>query len=109
MFFSLQQTGTLDGCFATLFSRFWQRYLNATGDDELHAGVGPYFAFRALVVANPVWYPTGGERTSAASALRHRSERRAWEPKGRRVRRTIGTSQVDPYPGARRNRAKSSD
>jgi hypothetical protein len=60
MFFSLQQTGTLDGGFATLFSRFWQRYLNATGDDELHAVVGPYFAFRALVVANPVWYPKLG-------------------------------------------------
>jgi aminoglycoside phosphotransferase (APT) family kinase protein len=36
LLFSLQQCGRLEGPFATLFSRFWQRYLRATGDDELH-------------------------------------------------------------------------
>jgi hypothetical protein len=40
-----------------LFSRFWKRYLDATGDDELQSVVGPFFAFRGLVVANPIWYP----------------------------------------------------
>jgi hypothetical protein len=60
VFFSLQRTGRLEGAFATLFSRFWHRYLSATGDDELHAVIGPYFAFRGLVVANPVWYPKLG-------------------------------------------------
>jgi hypothetical protein len=60
LFFSLQRFGRLEGAFATLFSRFWQRYLNATGDDELHAVVGPFFAFRGLVVASPVWYPKLG-------------------------------------------------
>jgi hypothetical protein len=60
LFFSLQRSGRLDGSFATLFSRFWQRYLKATGDDELQAVVGPFFAFRGLVVANPVWYPKLG-------------------------------------------------
>jgi hypothetical protein len=34
-----------------------RRYLEATGDDELHAVIGPFFAFRGLVVANPIWYP----------------------------------------------------
>jgi len=57
LFFSLQRHGTLTGDFATLFGRFWQRYLDGTGDDELQAVVGPFFAFRALVVASPVWYP----------------------------------------------------
>ena len=60
LFFSLQRSGRLDGAFATLFSRFWQRYLRATGDDELSAVAGPFFAFRGLVVASPVWYPTLG-------------------------------------------------
>jgi hypothetical protein len=60
LFFSLQRSGRLEGNFATLFSRFWQRYLKATGDDELHEVVGPFFAFRGLVVANPVWYPKLG-------------------------------------------------
>jgi len=57
LFFSLQQSGSLDGSFATLFSRFWKRYLRATGDEELHEVAGPFFAFRGLVVANPLWYP----------------------------------------------------
>jgi hypothetical protein len=57
LFFSLQQSGSLDGSFATLFSRFWARYLNATGDRELLEVAGPFFAFRGLVVANPLWYP----------------------------------------------------
>lgn len=60
LFFSLQRSGQLEGSFATLLSRFWQRYLKATGDDELHAIIGPFFAFRGLVVANPVWYPRLG-------------------------------------------------
>ncbi|MEQ1908168.1 MAG: aminoglycoside phosphotransferase family protein, partial [Vicinamibacterales bacterium] len=57
LFFSLQRSGRLDGNLEVLFSRFWRRYLNATRDDELHAVVGPFFAFRGLVVANPLWYP----------------------------------------------------
>jgi hypothetical protein len=57
LFFSLQRSGRLDGPFDTLFSRFWRRYVDATGDDEVRAVVGPFFAFRGLVVANPVWYP----------------------------------------------------
>jgi hypothetical protein len=60
LFFSLQRSGRLDGGFATLFSRFWERYLGAVGDDELQAVVGPFFAFRGLVVASPVWYPKLG-------------------------------------------------
>jgi aminoglycoside phosphotransferase (APT) family kinase protein len=57
LFFSLQRSGRLDSGFDILFSRFWKRYLDATGDHELQAVVGPFFAFRGLVVANPLWYP----------------------------------------------------
>jgi len=57
VFFSLQRSGRLDGSFDVLFSRLWRRYLAATGDEELPSVVGPYFAFRGLVVANPIWYP----------------------------------------------------
>lgn len=57
VFFSLQRSQRLDGSFETLFSRFWQRYLDATGDQELRVVVAPFLAFRALVMASPVWYP----------------------------------------------------
>lgn len=58
LFFSLQRNGTLAGCLAQLFTRFWQRYLAGSGDRELLEVVGPFLAFRALVMANPVWYPS---------------------------------------------------
>jgi hypothetical protein len=41
---------------ATLFARFWRRYVEGSGDRELADVVAPFFAFRWLV-ANPVWYP----------------------------------------------------
>ena len=58
VFFSLQRTGRLDGDFGTLFLRFWDRYLNKTGDREMLLVAAPFLAFRALVMASPVWYPT---------------------------------------------------
>jgi hypothetical protein len=72
LFFSLQRSERLDGNLEVLFSRFWRRYLDATGDDELHTVVGPFFAFRGLVVANPVWYPrlTRGVRTKLLNFVR---------------------------------------
>jgi hypothetical protein len=57
VFFSLQKSGRLEGAFATLFARFWRRYVDGSGDRELADVVAPFFAFRWLVMANPVWYP----------------------------------------------------
>ena len=57
LFFSLQRSGKLTGPFETLWRRFWERYLARSGDRELLEVVAPFLAFRALVMANPVWYP----------------------------------------------------
>jgi hypothetical protein len=57
LFFSLQLTGRLEGAFEVLFRRFWERYLSTTRDEEMLTVVAPYFAFRGLVLASPVWYP----------------------------------------------------
>jgi hypothetical protein len=82
LLFSLQRTGRLEGAFATLFARFWERYLNATGDDELLDVVGPFFAFRGLVVANPVWYPKlrPGIRAKLFNFIRTVLDRPRFEP-----------------------------
>lgn len=61
VFFSLQRSGRLEGSFATLFLRFWERYLEKSGDHEMLQVVAPFFAFRCLVMASPVWYPTLAE------------------------------------------------
>jgi len=58
LFFSLQRSGRLEGNFETLFMRFWDRYLEKTGDTEMLQVAAPFFAFRGLVMAHPVWYPT---------------------------------------------------
>ncbi len=57
-FFSLQRSGRLEGPLETLFLRFWNRYLEKSGDREMLRVVAPFFAFRGLVVASPLWYPT---------------------------------------------------
>jgi aminoglycoside phosphotransferase (APT) family kinase protein len=57
LFFSLQRSGRLEGAFERLWRRFWERYLERSRDRELLEVVAPFLAFRALVMANPVWYP----------------------------------------------------
>jgi hypothetical protein len=57
LFLSLQRMGRLGGDFERLFQRFWDRYLDRTGDLEMLEVVAPFVVFRALVLANPIWYP----------------------------------------------------
>jgi len=61
-FFSLQRSGRLEGPLETLFLRFWNRYLEKSGDREILRLVAPFFAFRGLVIASPLWYPTLSDR-----------------------------------------------
>src|SRR6185369_253401 len=53
LFSSLQRSGRLEGALGTLFHRFWQRYLDASGDCEMLKVAAPYLAFRGLVMASP--------------------------------------------------------
>ncbi|MFQ5588854.1 MAG: phosphotransferase family protein [Nitrospiria bacterium] len=57
LFFSLQRGERLDGNLETLFLRFWARYLEKSGDAGILEVAAPYFAFRGLVMASPIWYP----------------------------------------------------
>jgi hypothetical protein len=40
-----------------LWDGFWKTYLDATGDEEVLEVLAPFLAWRALVLASPVWYP----------------------------------------------------
>jgi len=42
---------------APVWSAFWSAYLDGSGDREALEVIPPFFAWRALVVASPVWYP----------------------------------------------------
>ena len=46
--------------------RFWERYLERSGDRGILEVAAPFIAFRGLVMANPLWYPALEEK------LRHR-------------------------------------
>jgi hypothetical protein len=61
LFFSIQRFGRLEGSLETMFQRFWSRYLEKSGDSEMLAVAAPFFAFRGLVMAHPVWYPNLSE------------------------------------------------
>ena len=57
IFFSLMAHGMLEGGFKTLFDLFFQNYLRRSGDDRILEVIPPFYAFRGLVVASPIWYP----------------------------------------------------
>ncbi len=57
IFYSLQKYGELAGPFRELYEIFFSNYLEKTGDDELQKVIQPFYVFRSLVVASPIWYP----------------------------------------------------
>lgn len=57
LFFALTGRGAFEGPMRALWDRFWTVYLDATGDAALLECVAPFFTWRALVLASPVWYP----------------------------------------------------
>lgn len=61
LFFSLQRNGRLTDPFEGLHRRFWETYLAARPDEEMLGVIQPWFAWRALVLASPIWYPTVSE------------------------------------------------
>ena len=63
LFFALRSRKAFDGPFADLFHAFWRRYLESSGDLGLASAIAPHFAFRALVLAHPLWYPRETETT----------------------------------------------
>ena len=82
VFFSLQQNRAFEGVFARLFERFWERYLSKSGDQEILKVIAPFFAFRGLVMASPVWYPRLSDpiRTKLFSFIRAVLETERFNP-----------------------------
>jgi Ser/Thr protein kinase RdoA (MazF antagonist) len=57
LFGGVTHPGTWREGFAPLWSAFWSTYLATTADWEVLEVIAPFFAWRALVLASPVWYP----------------------------------------------------
>jgi hypothetical protein len=63
IFFSIIKYGRLKGPFEELYNLFFNNYLEKTGDEEILEVLQPFYAWRGLVTANPIWYPNLGEDT----------------------------------------------
>lgn len=57
LFWSLTRYNGFCGPFKSLFEVFIEKYLNLTGDQELFKVIQPFYVFRALVIAHPLFYP----------------------------------------------------
>ena len=65
-----------------LWRHLWRRYLAERRDEELLAVAPPFFAWRALVVANPAFYPrmTGGARDKLLGFAERLLDEQALDP-----------------------------
>lgn len=58
LFFSLYENGAFQGALRQLWDRFFDAYVRRVDDSEdLFKVMGPFFAWRCLVLACPAWYP----------------------------------------------------
>jgi hypothetical protein len=60
LLFSIQAHGRLESPFDQLYELFMSTYLDRTGDQGLLEVIQPFYAWRCLVVASPIWYPNLG-------------------------------------------------
>ncbi len=60
IFFSVKHHGEVRGACLEGLRLFFDEYVRRTEDEEIYGVVAPFFAFRAVVVANPVFYPELG-------------------------------------------------
>lgn len=56
-FFALERPDAWKNAFSVLWHRFWERYLDLSGDSGLLDVAAPFLAWRGLVLASPLWYP----------------------------------------------------
>lgn len=56
-FFALEHRDAWAGALRELWYGFFRRYLDGSRDDEVLEVLPPFFAWRALVLCNPTWYP----------------------------------------------------
>jgi hypothetical protein len=57
LFYSLEAYEEIAGPFLKLFLLFWRNYLDRSCDEEILRVVQPFYAWRSLVIASPLWYP----------------------------------------------------
>lgn len=57
IFFSVRFHGRMHGAYDEGLKLFFEDYVRRSGDSDIYSVVQPFFAFRGVVVANPLFYP----------------------------------------------------
>jgi aminoglycoside phosphotransferase (APT) family kinase protein len=57
IFFSIKHHGTVKGPYLEGLRLFFEDYVRQSGDNEIYSVVQLFYAFRGVVVANPLFYP----------------------------------------------------
>jgi hypothetical protein len=74
LFFAIEHPDRWEGCFSRLWRALWDTYLRESGDREVLASAPLFFAWRALVVCCPRFYPQlSGRAREALLGLAHRA------------------------------------
>ncbi len=55
--YGLYDKPMITGPFENMYMTFFEEYLSRTNDTEMLEVIAPFFVFRALVIASPIWYP----------------------------------------------------
>lgn len=71
IFYSLTIFGDFTNGYKKLFELFFENYLNKIKDFELLEVVAPFYAFRAIVVANPIFYPDQWFKNRGCTNIQH--------------------------------------
>ncbi|MBK9266591.1 MAG: aminoglycoside phosphotransferase family protein [Polyangiaceae bacterium] len=66
VFFALEAPGSWAPALGKLWRLFFQTYIERTGDTDIFSVGAPFLAWRALVMANPRWYPSIRDTTRDA-------------------------------------------
>lgn len=82
VFFSVRHHGSVTGPYLEGLNLFFEEYIKLSGDRELPEVLAPFFAFRGIVVANPVFYPelSAGTRNTMFAFVRNVLAAERFEP-----------------------------
>ncbi|MCE5311996.1 MAG: aminoglycoside phosphotransferase family protein [Nitrospiraceae bacterium] len=82
VFFSIMLKDSYEGAYKQAMDEFLKVYVDATSDSEIFEVAAPFLAFRAAVVANPIFYPelTESGRKKILSFIRGVLHEERFEP-----------------------------
>lgn len=82
IWYSVKAGRPFTGSFRQLFDAFWDRYIQKSQDEKVKKIIPVFFAFRAAVVAHPIFFPHQSEKTRRTMVMvtKHLLEQKVFTP-----------------------------